>query len=76
MIVMLAAPKRDCKSNVFWVEVEAVGKKHNLQLYLNMGVFMKDYLLRNARETSGGIVLTWTPVVQHQMMMSNLAAKS
>ena len=40
-----------------------------------MDVFRKDYLLSNARETSGGIVLTWTPEAQQQMIMSNLAAK-
>ena len=75
MIVILATPKHDCKRNVFWVEVEAVGKKHNLQLYLNMSLFRKDFLLSNAREISRGSVLTWTPEAQQQMIMSNLAAK-
>ena len=49
--------------------------KHNLQLYLNMGVFTKDCLLNNERELTRRIVLTWTPVAQQQMIMSNLAAK-
>ena len=49
--------------------------KHNLQLYLNMGVFRKDCLLNNERELTRRIVLTWTPVAQQQMIMSNLAAK-
>ena len=75
IIVILATQKHDCKSNVFCVEVEAVEKKHNLQLYLNMGEFRKDSLLSNAQEISRGIVLTWTPVAQQQMIMSNLAAK-
>ena len=40
-----------------------------------MGLFRKDFLQSNAREISRGIVLTWTPEAQQQMVMSNLAAK-
>ena len=47
------------KAMFFLVELAAVEKKqHYLQLYLNVGVFRKDYLLGNAREISRGIVLT------------------
>ena len=56
MIVILATPKHDCKNNYFWVELQALEKIHNFQLYLNMGVFKMIFLLSHARETSSGTV--------------------